>query len=116
MIQAFGDAASSRSRRKGCVTSLTMLCTDGSELATQALAAGLGVLAPAERTLVVTVVEPVDASLLLGASGLAGGVINEEQYAEPSMLTATRRGDPRMRRSRRSGSTETVRRVDRRRG
>ena len=64
------------------MTSLTMLCTDGSELATQALAAGLGVLAPAERTLVVTVVEPVDASLVYGASGLAGGVISEEQYTD----------------------------------
>jgi nucleotide-binding universal stress UspA family protein len=64
------------------MTSLTMLCTDGSELATQALAAGLGLLAPAERTLVVTVVEPVDASLVFGASGLAGGVISEEQYTD----------------------------------
>jgi nucleotide-binding universal stress UspA family protein len=64
------------------MTSLTMLCTDGSELATQALAAGLGVLAAAERTLVVTVVEPVDASLVYGASGLAGGVISEEQYTD----------------------------------
>jgi nucleotide-binding universal stress UspA family protein len=64
------------------MTTLTMLCTDGSELATEALAAGLRVLAPAERTLVVTVVEPVDASLLLGASGFAGGVIDEQQYAD----------------------------------
>ena len=63
-------------------TSVTMLCTDGSELATEALAAGLRVLAPADRTLVVTVVEPVDASLLLGASGFAGGVIDEAQYVE----------------------------------
>jgi nucleotide-binding universal stress UspA family protein len=64
------------------VTTLTMLCTDGSALATEALASGLRVLAPAERTVVVTVVEPVDASLLLGASGFAGGVIDEQQYAE----------------------------------
>ena len=64
------------------MTTLTMLCTDGSELATEALAAGLRVLAPAERTIVVTVVEPVDASLLLGASGFAGGVMDEQQYAE----------------------------------
>ncbi len=59
-----------------------MLCTDGSDLATEALVAGLRVLGPAERTVVVTVVEPVDASLLLGASGFAGGVIDEQQYAE----------------------------------
>ena len=61
---------------------MTMLCTDGSVLATEALSAGLRVLAPADRTLVVTVVEPVDASLLLGASGFAGGVIDETQYVE----------------------------------
>lgn len=64
------------------MTTLTMLCTDGSDLATEALVAGLRVLGPAERTVVVTVVEPVDASLLLGASGFAGGVIDEQQYAE----------------------------------
>jgi nucleotide-binding universal stress UspA family protein len=64
------------------MTSLTMLCTDGSDLATEALVAGLRVLAPAERTVVVTVVEPVDASLLLGAGGFAGGVIDEQQYAD----------------------------------
>lgn len=64
------------------MTSLTMLCTDGSELATEALAAGLQVLSPADHTVIVTVVEPVDASLLLGASGFAGGVIDEQQYAE----------------------------------
>jgi nucleotide-binding universal stress UspA family protein len=63
-------------------TTLTMLCTDGSDLATEALAAGLRLLAPAERIVVVTVVEPVDPSLLLGASGFAGGVIDEQQYAE----------------------------------
>ncbi len=62
--------------------SLTMLCTDGSDLATDALVAGLRVLTPAERTLVVTVVEPVDASLVFGASGLAGGVIDEREYAD----------------------------------
>ena len=59
-----------------------MLCTDGSELATEALTAGLRVLATADRTLVVTVVEPVDASLVFGASGLAGGVIDEQEYAD----------------------------------
>ena len=59
---------------------VTMLCTDGSELATAALAAGLGLLAPADHTLVVTVVEPVDSSLLYGASGLAGGMVDEREY------------------------------------
>jgi nucleotide-binding universal stress UspA family protein len=70
------------------VTSLTMLCTDGSEFATEALLAGLRVLAPADRTLVVTVVEPGDASLVFGASGLAGGVIDEQEYAD--MVAAQR--------------------------
>jgi nucleotide-binding universal stress UspA family protein len=64
------------------VTFLTMLCTDGSELATEALAAGLRVLAPADHTLVVTAVDPVDDSLVYGASGLAGGVVDEQQYAD----------------------------------
>jgi nucleotide-binding universal stress UspA family protein len=64
------------------MTSLTMLCTDGSDLAIEALTAGLGVLAPADRILVVTVVEPVDAGLVVGASGFAGGVIDEQQYAD----------------------------------
>jgi nucleotide-binding universal stress UspA family protein len=59
-----------------------MLCTDGSDLAIEALTAGLGVLAPADRILVVTVVEPVDAGLVVGASGFAGGVIDEQQYAD----------------------------------
>jgi nucleotide-binding universal stress UspA family protein len=64
------------------MTSLTMLCTDGSELAIEALTAGLGVLAPADEILVVTVVDPVDASLVVGASGFAGGVIDDQQYGE----------------------------------
>jgi len=70
------------------MTTLTMLCTDGSELATAALTAGLGLLAPADRTLVVTVVDPVDASLLYGASGLAGGMVDEREYE--TIVTAGR--------------------------
>ena len=64
------------------MTSLTVLCTDGSDLAVEALAAGLRLLAPADHTLVVTVIESVDASLMYGASGLAGGVIDEQEYAD----------------------------------
>ena len=70
------------------MTTLTMLCTDGSELATDALAAGLRLLAPADHTVVVTVVDPVDASLLYGASGLAGGMVDEQEYRE---IVAARR-------------------------
>ncbi len=70
------------------MTTLTMLCTDGSELALAALAAGLELLAPADHTLVVTAVDPVDASLIYGASGLAGGVVDEQEYNE--IVTARR--------------------------
>lgn len=64
------------------MTSLAMLCTDGSELATQALRAGLHVLAPADRTVVVTVMERVDVSLVTGVSGFGGGVMNQEQFED----------------------------------
>jgi nucleotide-binding universal stress UspA family protein len=64
------------------MTTLTMLCTDGSDVAVAALAAGLRLLAPADQTLVVTAVDPVDASLIYGASGLAGGVVDEQEYHE----------------------------------
>ena len=58
----------------------TILCTDGSELAHRALAAGLRVLAPAERTLLVTVLEPLDASLVTGVSGFGTGVLSPQQF------------------------------------
>ena len=64
------------------MTSVTLLCTDGSELAVAALSAGLRVLAPADRTFVVTVVEPTDASSLLGASAFGGGLMDETLYVE----------------------------------
>jgi nucleotide-binding universal stress UspA family protein len=62
------------------MTSLAMLCTDGSELATQALTAGLRVIAPTDRTVVVTVVEELDISLVTGVSGFGGGVMSQEQF------------------------------------
>lgn len=54
-------------------------CTDGSELAVRALAAGLAVVRPSEgdRVIVATVVEPVDPSLVTG-SGMAGGVMTPD--------------------------------------
>ena len=63
------------------MTTLTMLCTDGSELATAALTAGLGLLAPADRTLVVTVVDPTDDSGLTAAPLMAVGPPVAEQIA-----------------------------------
>jgi nucleotide-binding universal stress UspA family protein len=54
-----------------------VLCTDGSELAIQALSAGLAILGPSDRVVVATVVDPVDASLVTG-TGFAGGVMSPE--------------------------------------
>ena len=49
-----------------------LLCTDGSGLAGHALQAGLAVVAPADRYVVVMAVEETDPAYLLGASGMAG--------------------------------------------
>lgn len=58
-------------------------CTDGSDLAVRALAAGLAVVRPGagDRVIVATVIEPVDPSLVTGA-GLAGGVMTPEGLDE----------------------------------
>ena len=54
---------------------LTVLCcTDGSDVALDALRAGLAVLAPPDRVVVATAIEPVDPTLVMG-TGIAGGVI-----------------------------------------
>ena len=45
---------------------ITLLCTDGSELAIEALRASLSLLAPADRTVVVTVESPVAANTTTG--------------------------------------------------
>ena len=55
-----------------------LLCTDGSELAEQALAAGLAVCRPADRAIVATVVEAADPMLAVG-TGMAGGVMSTEE-------------------------------------
>jgi nucleotide-binding universal stress UspA family protein len=60
--------------------SVVLLCTDGSDLAVQALAAGFGVLAAADRTVVATVTEPFDLSLVTGVSGFGGGIMTAEQH------------------------------------
>ena len=56
-----------------------LLCTDGSELAESALAAGMTVLGDAERVVIVTVVEPVDPTLLTG-TGMAPGVMSPQDF------------------------------------
>ncbi len=52
-----------------------LLCTDGSERSEDALRAGLGVVAPADRVVIATVVEPLDPTLVVG-TGMAGGVMS----------------------------------------
>ncbi len=63
------------------MTTTTVLCTDGSEPALRALAAGLALLRPAERTVVVTVIDGVDEMDVTG-TGFAGGVMSPEEFDE----------------------------------
>ena len=58
---------------------IVLLCTDGSESALNALAAGLPVLGPADRTVIATVVEPGDPTLVTG-TGIAAGVMSPEDF------------------------------------
>ncbi len=53
------------------MTSLVLLCTDGSDVAIEALRASLPILAPADRTIVVTVESSTDPDLTVG-TGFAG--------------------------------------------
>lgn len=56
-----------------------LLCTDGSDLSVQALAAGMVLLDAETHFTVVTVADTPDETLLTG-SGFAGGVISPEQF------------------------------------
>jgi nucleotide-binding universal stress UspA family protein len=56
-----------------------LLCTDGSEAALSALAAGITVLGAADRTVIATVVEPGDPTLVTG-TGMAAGVMSAEDF------------------------------------
>ncbi len=58
------------------MASLTLLCTDGSDGAVEALRASLPILAPADRTIVVTVESSTDPDLTVG-SGFAGRVSDD---------------------------------------
>ena len=60
-------------------------CVDGSDLATESVQDGLGLLQPAERLIVATVVEPVDPTLVTG-TGMAGGVISGTEFDEIERL------------------------------
>ena len=65
-----------------------LLCTDGSEPAVNALSAGIAVLAPADRTVIATVVEPGDPTLLTG-TGMASGVMSAEDFDRMEQDRAT---------------------------
>src|SRR5262245_15254789 len=56
-----------------------LLCTDGSEAAVNALAAGIAVLGPADRTVIATVIELGDPTLVTG-TGMAAGVMSAEDF------------------------------------
>ncbi len=58
-----------------------LLCTDGSELAQAALVAGIGLLGPDTRYVLLTVAETPDADLL-GGTGFTGASVTQEQYDE----------------------------------
>lgn len=54
-----------------------LLCTDGSEVAREAVAAGMAVLGHADRLVIATVVEPVDPTLVTG-TGMVSGVMSAQ--------------------------------------
>jgi nucleotide-binding universal stress UspA family protein len=56
-----------------------LLCTDGSESALRALAAGMAVLGSVARVVIVTVVEPGDPGLVTG-TGMAAGVMSADDF------------------------------------
>lgn len=58
---------------------VVVACADGSELSTSAILAGLALVPADWRVVLVTIVEPVDASLVTG-SGFAGGTMTPETF------------------------------------
>ena len=60
--------------------SIVLLCTDGSDLSIEALRDSLPVLAPADRTIVVTVESPTDPELITGTGfwGRSGDDLSEQ--------------------------------------
>jgi nucleotide-binding universal stress UspA family protein len=68
-----------------------LLCADGSELATSAIAAGIELLRPADRLVIAMAVEGVDPMLVTG-TGMAGGVMSpQESEAESARREADAR-------------------------
>lgn len=64
------------------MTSTTLVCTDGSELATAAAVGGVSVLAPTDRTVVLCVVPEPHIVLPYDASGMAGAAIEPAEMME----------------------------------
>jgi nucleotide-binding universal stress UspA family protein len=62
--------------------STAMVCTDGSDHAIAAIDMGLPRLAPHERVVLVTVLDPPDESLVTGVSGFGAGSLTPQQYDE----------------------------------
>jgi nucleotide-binding universal stress UspA family protein len=58
--------------------STVLLCTDGSDLSISAIRQGLDLLAPGQRTIVVSVASAIDPSLVTG-TGFAGGVMTYDE-------------------------------------
>jgi len=63
----------------GSMDLTVLLCTDGSESAVKALAAGMAVLGRPQRVVIATVIEPGDLTLVTG-TGMAGGVISPAEF------------------------------------
>jgi nucleotide-binding universal stress UspA family protein len=57
-----------------------LLCTDGSDLATEALQRGTSLLAPADRTVIVSVDTELDPTAVTGAGGFAGPTMTADEY------------------------------------
>jgi nucleotide-binding universal stress UspA family protein len=61
------------------MTTTAVLCTDGSDIAERAMAAGRSVLRPPDKIFVVTVVDEVDPMLAADGSGHAGATMSPEE-------------------------------------
>jgi nucleotide-binding universal stress UspA family protein len=64
-----------------------LLCTDGSELATEAIARCLPLLATADTVVLATAVESPDPTVTAGASGFAGPTMSPDQYEKVRAAT-----------------------------
>ncbi|HEY7859730.1 MAG TPA: universal stress protein [Candidatus Nanopelagicales bacterium] len=64
------------------MSSTTIVCTDGSDLAIAAAIAGLSVLAPSDRLVIVTVVPEPALTLPYDASGMGGAVITPDEAVQ----------------------------------